>query len=324
MKPFESFMASQLEEYIIYRQSLGYQDIKLRGLLRHFDLYIKDRGAKLDIFNPAFFLEFRQTIKVQPRTVNNIFCAVNGFFQFLVRQGICEENPLQDLPPKTEPAYLPFIFSPEETEQLLNALQKRIRRTPEYFLKDMAIYIAIVLLARCGLRISEPLGLLWSHYRFFERTLYIEKTKFKKDRLIPLPKSVVTEIENYLSVRKSLLRKDQSPYLLIDGRQKRIISEDIYPVFHQGVRDIGLDESKRVMPTITFASATPHSLRHSFAVNTLKRIRENGKSPQAALPVLAAYMGHLKYHYTAVYLKVIDAQQRKGLVNFTRCYRKQL
>ena len=55
---------------------------------------------------------------------------------------------------------------------------------------------------------------------------------------------------------------------------------------------------------------TCHSLRHSFAVNTLKRIKLRGESPQQALPVLAAYLGHSEYKHTAKYLKLLDAELR--------------
>ncbi len=70
---------------------------------------------------------------------------------------------------------------------------------------DLSYYMAVVLLARCGLRISEPLRLKLNHYRFEDKTIYIDKTKFKKARLIPLPQSVAIEIENYLAVRWCLL-----------------------------------------------------------------------------------------------------------------------
>jgi len=43
-----------------------------------------------------------------------------------------------------------------------------------------------------------------------------------------------------------------------------------------------------------------------------------GISPQRALPVLATYMGHLKYQYTAAYLKVKDAGDIAGLISFTK------
>ena len=35
-----------------------------------------------------------------------------------------------------------------------------------------------------------------------------------------------------------------------------------------------------------------------------------------ALPVLAAYLGHSHYRYTAVYLRVANAISRKRLVDF--------
>ena len=47
--------------------------------------------------------------------------------------------------------------------------------------------------------------------------------------------------------------------------------------------------------------------RHTFAVNTLLKIKQRGASAQKALPVLADYLGHNEYKYTAVYLRVADA-----------------
>ena len=324
MKPFESSLAPQLEAYIAYRQSLGYTDKNLRSLLFPFDQYLKHNKADCYSLDPSFFLELRAKLKGQPRTVNGIVSAVRGFFQFLVRQGEYEKNPLQDIPAYPEGAYIPFVFSPEDTEQLLNAIQKRLRKTQQYFLKDLAVYLAVVLMARCALRISEPLRLLRTHYRHNEGTLYIRKTKFKKDRLIPVPKSVMAEIENYLSVRKTFICDDQNPHLLARDKHKAISAKQIYPVFHQAVKDIDLDQPRRLIANTTFGSPTPHSLRHSFAINTLKRIKALGKSPQDALPVLAAYMGHRKYRYTAVYLKVLDAEQRHGLVNFAISAQKEI
>ena len=72
------------------------------------------------------------------------------------------------------------------------------------------------------------------------------------------------------------------------------------------------------MGNLTFGSPVPHSLRHAFAINTLNRIRAQGKSPQQALPILAAYMGHRYYQYTAAYLKVRDARDIAGLIAFNK------
>jgi integrase len=170
------------------------------------------------------------------------------------------------------------------------------------------------------MRIKEPIRLLHHHYRSDEGTLYIEKTKFKKDRLIPVPKAALSELENYLAVRRALIAEDSNPYLLA-GRKHRALNQDlIRSTFHQGVRAIGLSRPKQKIGNITFGAPTPHSLRHSFAINTLKRIRDEGKSAQHALPVLAAYLGHRKYRHSAAYLKVSDAKDVAGLLAFAKSH----
>lgn len=323
MKHFKSFLASHIEEYIIYRQGLGYRDKNMRYLLLHFDRYVSQRQGNWECLNPHFFLELRGEIQGDPRQINEILCAVRGLFKFFVRQDLMEENPLQDIPPCPQRAYIPFVFSVEETEHLLRSVAKKIRKDHKYFLKDHAEYLAIKLIARCGLRLREPLRLLRNHFRPQEGTLYIEKTKFKKDRLIPIPKALIVDITNYLAFRSSFLTEDHNPYFLWGGRQRTVEVKRIYSLFHQAVKDINLNEPRRIITNVTFGAPILHSLRHSFAVNTLKKIRERGKSPQKALPILAAYMGHREYRYTALYLKVLDAHQRKALVDFTVIHQRR-
>ena len=317
MKLFNSFLACELEEYVSYRQGLGYRDCNLRTLLRPFDSYISEKNtACLSDFAPLYFLDFREQLKGQGSTVNGILTGVRGFFQYLVRKGLFEENPLQDIPARAENAFIPFIFSPESVNQLLKSVQNNIRKTDDYFFRDFTVYLAITLLSRCGLRISEPLKLKLQHYRINEKTIYIEKTKFNKDRLIPLPLMVASEVDNYLAVRKNFVN-NQNKFILAGANEGPLAIRYIYPAFHQAVKKIGLAAVRRIIANTTFSAPTPHSLRHSFATNTLKDIKSRGECPQKALPILSAYMGHRKYRYTALYLKMLDAEQRQSLVNFS-------
>ena len=316
MKNFESFLAPQLNEFIAYRQNLGYSIKPVRSYLLRFDRYLKKQEIKPGLLSPSFFLEFRRHLKMEPMTVNRLLSSVRVFFNFMVRMDYYTANPLKDIPPVPEHSFAPFIFSPEQTEQLIEAICSRIRKEPRYYLKDLSEYMAIALMARCGLRIKEPLRLQPHHYRCRERTIYIEKTKFNKDRLIPVPKSVATELDNYLAVRDALMSEDQNPYLFVRNKQKGLSDAGLRFIFHRAVYDIGIDRPRQVIGHMIFASPTPHSLRHSFAVNTLKQVKERGDCPQHALPVLAAYMGHRVFQYTAKYLKFIDAEQRQGLYDF--------
>ena len=311
-------MASQLQDYAAYRRALGYAKKGIKPSLLAFDRYLIEQSASWDQLQPVFFLQLRAKIADNPKTVNNILMAIRSFFQFLVRQGICAQNPLKDIPPLPKRYFVPFVFSPAQTEQLLQAAGKNIRKTPKYFSIDMAIYLAIVLLARCGMRINEPLRLRRDHYCREDGTVYIEKTKFRKDRLIPVPKIALTQIENYLAVPSALRADDQNPYLLAARKQRRLRDDQVRDAFHQAVEDIGLSRAKQTIGNITFGKPVPHSLRHSFAINTLKHIKDRGQSTQRALPVLAVYMGHRKYQYTAAYLKVSSADHLTGLIEFAK------
>lgn len=316
MKHFESFLAPQLNQFMAYRKNLGYSINPVRPRLLCFDRYLKDKKIKPGLLQPSFFLEFRDNLKMEPISINGVLSTIRIFFNFLVRTDYYPSNPLRDIPPLPERSFAPFIFSPEQTDQLIEAACKRIRKQSKYYLKDLSGYIAIILLARCGLRIKEPLRLQIHHYRRSERTIYIEKTKFNKDRLIPVPQSVAAELDNFLAVRTALMDEVHHAYLLVGDQERKLNDPRLRSVFHQAVHDIGIDCPRKVVGHMVFASPTPHSLRHSFAVNTLKRIKERGSSPQHALPVLATYMGHYIYQYTAKYLKFIDAEQRQSLYNF--------
>lgn len=317
MKNFESFLASLFSEYLTYRKSLGYSIKITRFHLMLFDQYLRKTNADLDSLKPFFFLEMRANIEMEPRSVNRMISTVRVFFQFMLRREYVDHNPLRDIPFLKENSIIPFVFSYEQTCQLIKAICKRLRKSDQYFLTDLAGYLAVLLMARCGMRISEPLKLMKHHYSRDDATLYIEKTKFKKQRLIPISRAIKSEIENYLSVRKRACPTDQNPYLLSGKGRKPIRDNRIRYVFHKAVKDIGLDQQRRIIGNVNFSQPTPHSLRHSFAVNTLLNIKKRGQSPQNALPVLAAYMGHAEYKYTSVYLRVMDAMSRKNLVDFS-------
>ena len=179
MKHFESFMASKLQDYVAYRKALGYAHKGIKPSLLAFDRYLIDQNAGWDQLQPAFFLQLRAKISNHPNTVNTILSGIRSFFQFLVRQDICEDNPLKDIPPLPERYFVPFVFSPAQTDLLLQAVCKTIRKSEKHFLFDMAIYLTIVMLARCGMRINEPLRLRRYHYRGDEGSVYIQKKRLR-------------------------------------------------------------------------------------------------------------------------------------------------
>lgn len=308
MIEFKSFLAADMEAFLEYRREVGYTYHRLRWFLATLDRYAQKTGAGWDQLTTHFFLELRRNIDAEPGTANRVFTILRSFFDYLLRIERLPRNPLQDIPPLAEKAYIPFVFSPSQVDALLSAIEAKIRRCkPRRFVSDLAVYTAIFIMARCGLRISEPLRLKSEDYRPVERTLYIEKTKFNKDRLIPISKDVVTCLDNFLSVRRNLPGKESAAYLIATHKGP-VVRDLVYRTFHRGVADIGIHHPRRTIANITFSDPKPHSLRHSFAVNTLEKACANGRLPENVLPILAAYLGHTDYRYTMKYLKVIDAE----------------
>jgi len=263
MNKFKSFLSPQLQQYLIYRQNLGYSMKPSLSHLKTFDRYLKQRQAEQVLLQPSFFVQMQADIKIEPRSVNRLLSSVRVFFNYLVRTGAYDHNPVKDIPYLPENDILPYIFSPEQVNHLLAAVSNRIRKVSKCkYLKDLSGYMAIVLLARCGLRIGEPLRLKLNHYRFDEKTIYIEKTKFKKDRLIPLPQSVAIEIENYLAVRWCLLANVDNKYLLANSTPRGLNDNRVRSVFHQAVSDIGLEQPRQITGNLNISCPTPHSLRH--------------------------------------------------------------
>jgi integrase/recombinase XerD len=315
MKPFKSCVAEHLDAYIDYRSNLGFTDKHLRSMLRPFDRFMEQAGLNIQDLNPLHFMDFKMSLTLEPRSINAIIIAARGFFDYLIRIQVLENNSLKDFPLQRENAFVPFIFSPSQTKRMLTAIHRKIRQSPQHFFNDLTVYTAVFLLAQCGMRLSEPLRLKHHHYRKDDGTLYIEKTKFRKDRLIALSSTVIQHLNNYLAVKESL--QHESQWLLPAPKGGQLRENRVYAAFHKTLDDICLNRSRRVIGNTVFGSPTPHSLRHSFAVNTLNHIRSRGEDPQAALPILSAYLGHRKYRYTAVYLKFTDADQRQQLLNFS-------
>ena len=314
---YSSFLGPEFRNYLNWRKGMGCIDQKYKFLFHQFDRYLIENNYQAEDISPELFINFRNTLNCEANTINVKMGILRMFFDYLNRIDSTVGNPLQYIPALPEKKFIPFVFSEDEINKLLKTIYGQIQKTKSNFLTDLSIYMSIALLAHCGMRISEPLRLKVKHYRNDEKTLYIEKTKFKKDRLIPLPEKAYSELNNHFEVLRSYGLDSKDSHLLVHQKRGHLITSDIYSIYYKALSRIGLlQDKKTVKGNMSFGKSTPHSLRHAFAVNTLKRIKQRGKSPQNALPALAQYMGHEKYENTAVYLKSLDANHRKSMIDF--------
>ena len=80
MNKFESFLAPQLQKYVIYRHKRGYAMKASLSHLKTFDRYLMQKQAQQVLLQPSFFMAMQADLKIEPRSVNRILSSVRVFF----------------------------------------------------------------------------------------------------------------------------------------------------------------------------------------------------------------------------------------------------
>ena len=117
--------------------------------------------------------------------------------------------------------------------------------------RDVAV---LTLLYGCGLRLGEALGL--DRRQAPRGETMVIRGKGNKERLVPLLAVVVEAVEDYLAACPYRLEPDDP--LFVGARGKRLRPEVVQKQVRKLRARLGLPET-----------ATPHSLRHSFATHLL-------------------------------------------------------
>ncbi len=204
-----------------------------------------------------------------------------------------EDSRHESLPPnhfgyrKTRPA--PRIYSPAEIKHLIRAasqLQPRDSLRPH-------TYVALIsLLAATGMRILEALGLLFSDIT--PDGLLIRKTKFQKNRIVPLHETAVAGLRHYLTRRRKA--SSAAEHLFLSRRGGPLGYTEVYETFHNLLKSANLLPSQGRRPGL-------HGLRHTFAVRALESSPRDRRRIGQHMLALATYLGHVNIDATYWYLE---------------------
>jgi integrase/recombinase XerD len=188
----------------------------------------------------------------------------------------------------------PHIFSDEEMTALLRAARSL---GPAGALRPYTYVTLIGLLASCGLRIGEAVGLRVGDVRL-EATpphLLISESKFRKSRLVMLHPSAVTALREYVRHREHLGYSRACGAFFVSEKPGPLPAGSARRTFARIARCAG------VRPA-TGRGAHLHDLRHTFAVRRLLLWCRAGVDVRARLPELSVYLGHVRPADTYWYL----------------------
>jgi integrase len=152
------------------------------------------------------------------------------------------------------------------------------------------------MLYACGLRVSEAVSLRICDVDLDRGIPTILETKYHKDRLVPINIEFLAQLKDYAD--KRLKSKDRNSPFFPTSNGKFYSVHSIYTAFRKFLWDAGISHGGRGHgPRV-------HDIRHTFAVHCLRKWVLAGNELNAAIPFLSAYMGHVHFRHTQVYLRL--------------------
>jgi site-specific recombinase XerD len=230
--------------------------------------------------------------------------ALSRFFNYLCGLGVVRSNPvtpmtIESIGPR-QTVFKPYIYSPSQIRALFTAAGQ-LHPGATFRLRPQAVRTVLVLLYTLGLRLGEALRLRIQDVNTVQQMLYIQDSKFHKDRMIPFGPTVAACLQKYLEARCTIFRPVGLQDPLFVGRRRAPLSGSCFrAIFPNLLKAAGITSPPE------HGRPRPHDLRHSFAVQRLLRWYEQGVDVQSRLVLLSTFMGHVSIYSTQVYLTVTD------------------
>jgi integrase len=288
-----------LREYIAARRALGTQLQEPARTLSGFIEFLGRKKAKF--ITLALALEWsQQSQKVQRATWARKLSMVRQFARWL---SVIE--PRHQVPP---PRLLnvrhrrnkPHIYSDQEIARLMAAATAL--QSPRG-MKGLTLGTLIGLLAAAGLRPGEAAALENRDVDFQARVLVIRDSKFGKSRYVPVHKSAVAALENYVRERNRLFPLPCSPAFFVSDRGTALDLGAVRRWFCKISRSCGL----RKDPGGKRCGRGPRlqDMRHSCATKRLVEWYRTGSNVPLQMPKLATYLGHSSVGCTYWYIEAV-------------------
>jgi integrase/recombinase XerD len=258
----------------------------LRRVSEAMERLVPDRPLwKLELLDYLRWIEAERQAGRGGASLNKNLSHLRGLLDYAWRSGRSDRNVLdgfqiQDDGRRKEPESLGI----EEAIQL-------VKSCPASTPIERRDRMVILLLYGCGLRTQELCDLRLQDIDAPRRELLVRAGKGDRQRIVPLPEMVYTELLAYLLERGG----KRGPLLRTEKHGKALAAKHVCEVVCRAAQRAGIQRE-----------VTPKALRHSYATHLMDR--------GVDLAVIARLMGHRSPAETGVYLHVLKDRPR-GAVN---------
>jgi len=235
------------------------------------------------------FLAWYSINNKNTRTQSRVLSGIRAFFRFLLIEGEIAENPSSLLESPKIGLKLPEVLSVIEIDRIIDEIDLS---KPEGH-RNKAI---IETLYGCGLRVSELVNLRLTDIHYNEEYVIVTG-KGDKQRLVPISKKALKEIDIYKHDRENLTVITDRNILFLNRRGKGLTRAMIFTI----IKDLATRAGIR-------KNISPHTFRHSFATHMI----EAG----ADLRAVQEMLGHESILTTEIYTHIDRSFLRDTLIMF--------
>lgn len=279
-------LPGHVERYLTLRRGLGYKLVEHERLLADLVAHVEMTGA--DHLSVEVMLGWAVAASNDDRRALRLSVA-RRFASYL-----SAFDPDTEIPPArvfpVSGRRVPHLYSPGEIAALMDQAG---RLAPPLWAASMTTMVG--LMAVTGIRPGEARRAGRSHVELASGELSILDSKNGRSRRLPLHLSTVEALARYLDVRDAHVAAAVTA-LFVDPAGQQISRSRFAATFRHLVAASGI-------ATGYGRSARAGDLRHSFAVSALAAWHAERADVAARLPVLSAYLGHLRPDNTYWYLQ---------------------
>ena len=297
---FVGIFKNEFENFIKYKQSQGYYaSLYKKNIyqLLHFNRYLDSLNLNEITFTEIMFSNYMDSlIGKSQSTLFKYECMVRQFTKFLKNQGYENIYIQNEHNIKNPRDYIPHVFSDSEVTKIFKVIDNLefVRR------KDLKLFYQTFfrLLYSTGLRLGEALNLKIEDVDLENNIIVVHFGKGNVSRLVPFKPSLSVWLKTYR--KHNATKNDVYFFESINGGRKSNHSVSDY------FRDVILKKADiSSVPRNGHVRGTcVHSLRHTFACNSLDQMIKAGVDPYCALPYLSVYLGHTSVTNTEIYLRL--------------------
>lgn len=288
---------NRFKQYLQLERSLSKNSIEayaddLNKLEQYSQAHLNNSSPlQIELSHLRGFVKWISELGFSPTSQARIISGIKTFYKFLLLENDIQQSPAELLEAPKTTRKLPVFLSIEEIDNMM----AQIDRSTNEGERNLAM---LETLYSCGLRVSELVSLKISNLHLEEE--YIKVTgKGNKERLVPIGKSAVKLLKNYISkVRVHLpIKKNAGDYIFLNRRGSPISRVMVFYI----IKDLSSKAGIR-------KKLSPHTFRHSFATHLV----EGG----ADLRAVQEMLGHESITTTEIYTHIDRQYLRENILSF--------